>query len=289
MPPASLPNINLPVFEGPLDLLLHLIREHKLDIADIPIAFVTDHYLAYLAAMEERNLTLAGEFFVMASTLLEIKSRTLLPKPPAQTGDDEEGRDPRAELAERLRDYERFQALVATLSTWEEERGKLFFRAEADYGDRYELPVDFGEVSANALLAALTRLLEDAAPGEHEITSVRRQKLTLRLAMRSLMARVGEAGASGLYFEEAFARPLVRLEVVMTFLALLELLRQGRLAVKQKRTLAPIQIFAVAETHPGPFGATPPASGGEGVAGDELGDLGEPVSIGNGGHATEGE
>ena len=247
--PATLPSINLPVFEGPLDLLLHLIREHKLDIADIPIALVTDHYLAYLAAMEERNLALAGEFFVVASTLLEIKSRMLLPKPPREPeGEDEDGIDPRAELTRRLQDYERFQALVATFAAWEDERGKLFFRGQADYGDLYELPVEFGELSADTLLRALSKLLEEAAPGEHEITSVRRQKLTLRLAMRSLQARVQESGEGGLYFDQAFARPLVRLEIVMTFLALLELLRQGKLTVKQRGTLAPIQIFAVAGT-----------------------------------------
>ncbi|HEX5323795.1 MAG TPA: segregation/condensation protein A [Capsulimonadaceae bacterium] len=247
MPSAELPAINLPVFEGPLDLLLHLIREHKLDIADIPITLVTDHYLAYLAAMEERNLTLAGEFFVMAATLLEIKSRMLLPKPPKDAVDEEEGEamDPRAELAERLRDYERFQALVSTLQLWEEERSQLFFRGQADFGALYELPVEFGEVSAGSLLRALQRLLEEAAPGEHEITSVRRQKLTLRLAMRSLLGRVQDTGDQGLFFEEAFTHPLVRLEIVMTFLALLELLRQGKLKVKQRGTLKPIQIFAV--------------------------------------------
>jgi segregation and condensation protein A len=240
-----LPTINLPIFEGPLDLLLHLIREHKLDIADIPITLVTDHYLAYLAAMEERNLTLAGEFFVMAATLLEIKSRMLLPKPPKEIEDEGEAIDPRAELAERLRDYERFQALVSTLQLWEEERSQFFFRGQADYGGLYELPVEFGEVSADSLLRALQKLLEEAAPGEHEITSVRRQKLTLRLAMRSLLGRVQEAGDKGLFFEEAFTPPLVRLEIVMTFLALLELLRQGMLKVKQRGPLKPIQIFAV--------------------------------------------
>ena len=250
MPSAALPTINLPTFEGPLDLLLHLIREHRLDIADIPIAFITDHYLAYLAAMEERNLALAGEFFVMASTLLEIKSRMLLPKPPKEQENEDEagGIDPREELTRRLQDYERFQGLVATLQVWEEERGKLYFRGQANYGDLYELPVEFGEVSADTLLRALTKLLEEA-PGEHEITSVRRQKLTLRLAMRSLLGRVQQAGRDGLFFEEAFNHPLVRLEIVMTFLALLELLRQGKLIVKQNRTLAPIQIFSVAGAH----------------------------------------
>src|SRR5436305_10821567 len=92
----NLPPVALPVFEGPLDLLLHLIREHKIDIADIPIVQITDYYLAHLRAMEAMNLTVAGEFLVMAATLLELKSRMLLPKPPREEPvEEEDGRDPR--------------------------------------------------------------------------------------------------------------------------------------------------------------------------------------------------
>src|SRR5438874_13752361 len=101
--------IRLPVFEGPLDLLLHLIRQNKLDIYDIPIAVVTEQYLGYLALMESLDLDVAGEFLVMAATLAEIKSRMLLPRAPAAPVDEEEGGDPREMLVQRLLEYERFK------------------------------------------------------------------------------------------------------------------------------------------------------------------------------------
>src|SRR5580704_3834103 len=124
---ALLPPVALEAFEGPLDLLLHLIREHKIDIADIPIVQVTDYYLAYLKSLEAMNLSIAGEFLVMAATLLEIKSRMLLPKPPKEEepeGDD--GEDPREALVRRLQDYQRYKAFCETLALWEDERRQLF-------------------------------------------------------------------------------------------------------------------------------------------------------------------
>ncbi len=205
--PAALPPVVLPApanFDGPLDLLLHLIREHRIDIADIPIVQVTDHYLACLRAMEEMNLNVAGEFLVMAATLLEIKSRMLLPKPP-RTDDAEDGEDPRQELVRRLEDYQRYQAFVGTLAEWEDDRRALFFRGQGDYGDLYELPVGFGELHPGALLKALQRLLAEAGDdGGQAVTSVRRQKITLRLAMASLWRKVQRGGADGVLFDECF-------------------------------------------------------------------------------------
>lgn len=247
LPPVALMSETLS-FEGPLDLLLHLIREHRIDIANIPIAQVTDHYLTYLRAMEAMNLTVAGEFFVMAATLLEIKSRMLLPKVPRETAaDEEEGEDPRQELADRLLDYQRYKAFVETLAGWEDDRRHLFFRGQAAYGDLYTLPVAFGELTPSSLQKALARLLEEAGvTDESSVTSVRRQKLTLRLAMAALWRKVQAGGESGIVFEECFPRPLLRLEVVMTFLALLELLRQGRLRAVQTEIWGEIWLHAIA-------------------------------------------
>src|SRR5438874_13142880 len=107
--------IRLPVFEGPLDLLLHLIRQNKLDIYDIPIAVVTEQYLSYLALMESLDLEVAGEFLVMAATLAEIKSRMLLPRPPVVPAQEEDGQDPREALVQRLLEYERFNAAAEQL------------------------------------------------------------------------------------------------------------------------------------------------------------------------------
>lgn len=236
--------MTLASFEGPLDLLLHLIREHRIDIADIPIVQVTDHYLAYLRALEEMNLTVAGEFLVMAATLLEIKSRMLLPRPPTPE-DLDTGEDPRLELIQRLQDYQRYQAFVGTLAEWEDDRRALFFRGQAAYGDLYELPVGFGELNSGSLLKALQRLLAEAGDdSSHAVTSVRRQKITLRLAMAALWRKVQGGGSGGVLFDECFPRPLVRLEIVMTFLALLELLRQSRLEASQDALLGNIHLFA---------------------------------------------
>src|SRR5579862_1587773 len=112
---SSALRFRLPVFEGPLDLLLHLIRENRLDIYDIPIADIAQQYLDYLAMWESLDLAVAGEYLVMAATLLEIKSRMLLPTPPPAAGADEEAEDPRAELVERLLEYQRFQGTVEAL------------------------------------------------------------------------------------------------------------------------------------------------------------------------------
>ena len=247
--PASafaLPPVTLTVFEGPLDLLLHLIREHKIDIADIPIVQVTDHYLSHLRAMESMNLTIAGEFLLMAATLLEIKSRMLLPKPPKQeaASEDEDGEDPREALVRKLLDYQRYKAFVETLSGWEDDRRHLFFRGQAAYGDLYELPVAFGELRPQSLIRALERLLAESGAGEASVTSVRRQKMTLRLAMAALWRRVQAAGADGILLDDCFERPLVRLEIVMTFLALLELLRQERIQARQVAMLGEIWLEA---------------------------------------------
>jgi segregation and condensation protein A len=249
MPLLAPPVINLPTFEGPLDVLLHLIREQRMDIADIPIDQITDQYLAILEDAEERKLTLAGEFFVMAATLLEIKTRMLLPRAPAPD-DDEEGDDPRADLAQRLLEYERFKSLVPMLQDWEQERARCFMRNAQDVEELYETPIEFGQASPQSLLKAFTRVLERALETEPEVTSVHRKKLSLHLAMRLMMARVTDAGPGGVEFIELFPLPIVLFDVVMTFLALLELLRQGRLDAEQISPLAPIQIkLATEERH----------------------------------------
>lgn len=245
-PLPALPALALPIFEGPLDVLLHYIREHKIAIEDIPIVQVTDYYLAYLRALEAMNLAVAGEFLVMAATLLELKSRTLLPKPPrSDAPEEEQGEDPRALLVQRLLDYQRYQAFTDTLAGWEDNRRRLFFRGAASYGDLYELPTAWGALNAQSLLAALSRVLSDAGAGDSSVTSVRRQKVTLRLAMAALWRTVQAAGPDGLVLEDCFERPLVRFEIVMTFLALLELLRQGRIQASQPQTLAEIWVTAI--------------------------------------------
>ncbi len=250
----ALPPVAVAAFEGPLDLLLHLIREHKVEITDIPIVEITDHYLAWLRAMDALNLTVAGEFLVMAATLLEIKSRTLLPKPPKEEiPDGEEGQDPRLELVQRLLDYQRYKTFVDTLSGWEDDQRRLFFREAPPLG-LYEMPVAFGDFNPQSLLKALTRMLADAGMDDADsVTSVRRRKLTLRLAMTALWRKVEASGVDGIAFEECFAHPLVRADIVMTFLALLELLRGGRVGAEQREMLSEIRLSVI---HEAPIAST---------------------------------
>ena len=241
---SQLPPVALPAFEGPLDLLLHLVREHRVDIADIPILQVTDQYLAYLRAMEAMNLNVAGEFLLMAATLLEIKSRMLLPKPP-RVEETEEGEDPRLDLVRKLEDYQRYKLFVETLAEWEDDRRALFFRGQGDYGGEYVLPTEFGALKPGALLKALNRLLAEAGDDSgNAVTSVRRQKMTLRLAMASLWRKVERGGLDGIVLDDCFEPPYVRLEIVMLFLALLELLRNRRVQAVQEAHLGQITLTA---------------------------------------------
>ena len=246
MPISPPPVINLPSFEGPLDVLLHLIREQRLDIADIPIVMITDQYLAIIAEAEDRKLAIAGEFFVMAATLLEIKTRMLLPRPPAAPSEFGEDDDPRADLAERLLEYERFKGLVPMLQDWEQERARCFLRNIEGVEELYDAPILFGQASAQTLLKAFERVLARAAEQEPDVTSVHRKKLSLHLAMRILLGRIADSGPTGIDFLELFPEPMVLSDVVMTFLALLELLRQRKLEARQIGPLAPIHVHLAA-------------------------------------------
>src|SRR5262245_10755680 len=173
--------VQLAVFEGPLDLLLHLIRQNKLDIYDIPIAVVTDQYLHYLALMESLDLEVAGEFLVMAATLAEIKSRMLLPKPPAPPADEEDGQDPREALVQRLLEYERFKSAAEQFRALEEDRRRVFTRVPDEEPDG-EVP--FAELTSADLIRAIEQLLANSDGGAEAITSIQREKISLRLKMR---------------------------------------------------------------------------------------------------------
>lgn len=241
--PQSDYTIKLPAFEGPLDLLLHLIREHKLDIYDIPIVEVTSQYLEYLSLMESMDLNIAGEFFVVAATLLEIKSKLLLPVLPSEE-EAEEGVDPRTELVEKLLEYERYKNASESLLKLEEDRRKMFWRMTDELED-YDAPVIPLNLQAMDLLFALQKMLAETDDSQDEVTSIEKQKISLRMKMREIMSRIKHAGDTGIGFRNLFDDLMfTRMEIVMTFLALLELLRLRKIKVKQKRPLSDIQIWA---------------------------------------------
>lgn len=243
--PIFPPQLQIGRFEGPMDLLLHLVRQGRMDIFDLPIAILCDQYIRYLNAMEEFDLSVAGEFIVMAATLLEIKSRLLLPAPPKTEPPETVGaEDPRAALVRQLLDYSRFQALSETLRSCEGETRKLYFRNRTELSGEYRPPPKFGELSAEALLRALERMLSEVGAGERQITSVRRQKITLRMKMREVLTAAERAGSDGVTLESLLpAPPFVLLDVVLLFLALLELLKGGSVQAFQDHFCGEIRIL----------------------------------------------
>lgn len=234
--------VTLEVFEGPLDLLLHLIRENEIDIQNIPIVKITEQYLAYLSMMTELDLEIAGEWLVMAATLLEIKSRMLLPKDVNPDAPEEEQVDPRLELVERLIEYERFKSAAELFREKEEERSRVFVRGPGEFEFELKPTLSLEDITAADLLAALTRILADV--GEESVTTVQRRKITVRMRMREIWKKL-EAGEGKVNFDELFEDVVTRLDVVITFLALLELVSMRRVRVRQKMAFSTIQITAV--------------------------------------------
>lgn len=239
------PRFTLPNYEGPLDLLLQLIRESEVDIYDIPIAEITRQYLERLAEWHALDLTVAGEYLVMAATLLEIKSRMLLPKPP-QTDDEP---DPRAELVAKLLEYRRYQGVVEQLREWENYRAQLFFRDALETVDDYVLPVTASELTGADLASALRRVLEAAGVQQSEPVSaiVPQQRVSLRMKMAELL-RSARRSPSGVSFQDMSAKCAGLTEIVICFLALLELVRTGKVRVYQRHAFGDIRIHYVPPT-----------------------------------------
>jgi len=249
-PSLVLPSITLAAFDGPLDLLLHLVRDGRMDIFNLPISELCDKYLAVIRSYDELNLHVAGEFLVMAATLIEIKSRMLLPKPPSDPpfDDDGSGPDPRMELVQRLLEYSKYQEMSEWMQTVEGERRNVFFRSQSPLAPEFRVPPQFGELSADQLVAAMQRILDAMSAGERQVTSVRRHRLTVRLTMRILLTRITEAGEKGVDLLEMISEAgNGLLGVIMVFLSLLELLRSGTIAVAQDEFCGDIRAFFIPE------------------------------------------
>jgi segregation and condensation protein A len=242
---TPMPHFKVPAFEGPIDLLLHLIRANQVDISDIPIAEITQQYLAMMELFEALDLQVAGEYVLLAATLIEIKSRMLLPVQQQSVGDDPE-EDPRAELVARLREYEAYQASVETFREWEEIRRSLYFRGAATEVDDYILPVQEGEATPIQLFHAIHRMLAEAGVDEKPITAVSsRRRVSLRFKMAEILRKVNAAGNAGLEFERLFSLPCARYEIVLSFLAILELLRLVRVRIKQVGVFGSILLYGL--------------------------------------------
>jgi segregation and condensation protein A len=232
--------IRLQSFEGPLDLLVHLSRKNKVDVYDIPIATITRQYLDYLTLMEELNLDVASEFLVMAATLIHIKSRLLLPRPPALTEADVIGEDPRDVLVRRLLEHERFKAAAELLHDRETLRSAQWMRPEsrieAIAGDDYEPEL---EVDLFGLLSAFQRVLERAR--ERPPVPLPPEEQSLEQRIEQLLARLSVASACG--FDELFDDTVTRADLIVTFLAVLEMIRLKLIRVFQSGHSGDIRVY----------------------------------------------
>ena len=234
--------VKLDVFEGPLDLLLYLIKRDEVDIYDISIERITRQYLEYLDAFKLLNIELAGEFIVMAANLLYIKSRTLLPVDQQMAEEDAEEDDPRWELIRQLIEYKKFKEAANQLREREAAQEGLYARVpaapELAAAEPENLLVD--EVSIFDLIRAFQNVLKRRAPKEEDLREIFEENFTVSDKIDHVL-RLTNAGVS-LRFEELFPERATRTEIVVTFLALLELIRMKQLRIRQDQHFSEIWI-----------------------------------------------
>ena len=229
--------VKLEAFTGPLDLLLHLIRKHEIDIYDIPIALITQQYLESLQAMKELNLSLAGEFLVMAATLIHIKSRMLLPKEEEPATGEEEGDDPRSELVRRLVEYQQFKDVAGRLSEQEKLWRQMFQRDLDPVQPVREVFADDAVTLSDLLVALQDVLVRTEANAMLEITP---DTITVQDRINGVIERLEATPI--LAFTALFEGATNRLMVIVTFLALLELVRMKLVRIYQEDVFGAIRI-----------------------------------------------
>ncbi|WHY90393.1 segregation/condensation protein A [Neobacillus cucumis] len=245
--------VKIDAFEGPLDLLLHLINRLEIDIYDIPVAQITEQYLIYIHTMKELKLDIASEFLVMAATLLAIKSMMLLPKNEEIMEDmdteahyDEE--DPRDELVERLIEYRKFKEAANDLKSMEEERGLMYTKPPSDLSDfAKEKQPEKAElnVSLYDMLAAFQKLLRRKKLQRPMSTKITRQEISIEKRMSEIMDELKHLKGRK-NFNDLFPNP-EKEHVVVTFLAILELIKRKEIDVEQQENFGDIFVEAIKE------------------------------------------
>ena len=244
--------VNLPVFEGTLDLLLHLIRSNEVDVADIPVALISEQYLEYLELMRQLDINVAADYLLMAATLAHIKSRMLLPPTPGDL-DEEEGGDPRAELARRLAEYAIFKEVAIEFDR-RPLLGRDVFTSLADVAGLPEAEPSL-HVSLFALVEAMRRVLE-SLPEEEQHHRIALERITLQERMVAIMDQLCSRTTDSLRFEDLLRdSDFTRHRIVMTFLAILELAKIQALRLFQNinadgMPFGPVRVRAAVDTAP---------------------------------------
>jgi segregation and condensation protein A len=232
--------VKLEHFEGPLDLLLHLIKKNEVNVHDIPIALITAQYLEAIALMQEMDLDVAGEYLVMAATLIHIKSKMLLPRPETAANVEGEVEDPRDALVRRLLEHQKFKAAAGLLHEREQLRAAQWLRPDervaALAGDEYEPEI---EVDLFSLLTAFQAVVQRARLRPRVVLPP--EQLPVEVRIDQLLARLSETEACG--FEDLFADVHDRSGLIVTFLALLEMIRLKLVRVFQAGNFGPIRVY----------------------------------------------
>ena len=229
--------VKLEIFEGPLDLLLHLIHKNELDIFDIPITTIADQYLAYLDMMKALNISVAGDFLVMASTLIHIKSKMLLPG----LNDGDEGDDPRDEIMRPLLEYMRLKEMAEELSEREILGKDVFARQDFSLDqDQIDAEVPRLDVNLFQLIDAFKRIMEKIEPGAD--LTLQHAKWSIKQKSQLIVSFLKEKGE--MFFDEIFTEDRTVSELIVTFLALLELVHSGLVRVFQPSHSSSIRLVA---------------------------------------------
>ncbi|WP_210365594.1 segregation/condensation protein A [Bacillus sp. REN3] len=241
-------NVKIEAFEGPLDLLLHLINRLEIDIYDIPVAEITEQYLVYIHAMKELQLDVASEYLVMAATLLAIKSKMLLPKHEEELDEGFEyelEEDPRNELVERLIEYKKFKEAANDLKLLEQERGLMYTKPPSDLSE-YTKEVHTEntdlDISIYDMLGAFQKLMRRKRLQKPMSTKITRQEISIEKRMEEIVGFLKTSGKRR-RFNELFPES-DKTHIVVTFLAILELIKRKEINVEQEQNFAEIYMTA---------------------------------------------
>lgn len=241
-------NVKLQAFEGPLDLLLHLIDKNKVDIYDIPIVEITDQYMAYIRKMEEDSLDIMSEFLLMAATLLDIKSRMLLPH--EEVEEDEEPEDPRAELVQQLLEYKMYKTISYELRDRQMDAEHIFYKGPSLPEDvlKYEQPVDLEELMSDITLNKLNNIFQQVLkrqdnrrdPIRSTFGKIKKEEVSLeeKMAWTIAFAKAHNTFSFRSLLEASHSKT----EVIVTFLCILEMMKAGQIFISQEDTFTDIKI-----------------------------------------------
>lgn len=236
--------VRLEIFEGPLDLLLYLIKQDEIDIYEISLERITSQYLEYLQAFKELNIDIAGEFIVMAANLIYLKSRSLLPVDQQPPDEDASEDDPRWDLIRQLVEYKKFKEAASLLHTRQLEQERMFARSGAGLEVITAAPLPLGEVGIFQLINAFQTVLKRIEARE-DLREIFGEHFTVSDKIDSILQRV--AAGMPLKFSELFAEMASRVEIVVTFLALLELIRLKQIFVTQANPFDEIEIASASK------------------------------------------